>query len=654
MALPTYPRGFLYSEHDIVLPKVANHLRPQSTSRGKFWFGPESIAEIYDVDGIVVVLSGHAQYVDPNKSEGNLQVIVQQIAALWGSKGRDAVESFLYDLGGRYVLFLLGADEKLVYQDAHGMRSVYYTSDASAVSSHEHLLAQVTHAKNSQSRLAALPLSIRWSQSKYLEMHALLPNHRLNLADGTVQRFYPHRENPYLGVSTRERLDLIERLWTEQIRMLAEEHELAISLTGGLDSRTSFAVARPHWAKIHTFTYTTIPRGDSSWSRSIYKDEVIVGQILDVVDVRHTFLRRNEAPSLSAAEQKILSQNSSGEHGRWLVKLYQQHIAVDGLIHLRANLHETGRNYFHKFRTPSNQMSGLRKLMKNQVQLRKPLLEPELEQVMEEFEAEYIAAQFDLLPHSYELLDMFYWEVRQGRWFSEIFNETDAAFDTAIPFNHRRIIDLALSFSATERKNGFVFHELINRNAPVLNFFGVNDTENLYEKQKARSVVSSGAITSDFKDQRVMVVYSINKNPLAELPFQGSIYLPAAHAKTGQFSEVVWKVSELTPAVVADIRLQIHNKYQNAKATDYLKLSVEVDGTTVLSHDLSCWPSPFGVTITKLASDSFVSVKVQSLRNITRDSWEVASRTEVLIEATPSLNLDRNIWTDNPLASISI
>src|SRR5699024_1104804 len=53
--------------------------------------------------------------------------------------------------------------------------------------------------------------------------------------------------------------------------------------------------------------------------------------------------------------------------------------------------------------------------------------------------------------------------------------------------NVRAIIDITLSFEFQKRKNNYVFSELINRNYPVLNFYGKNKLSNLYEDNKILS-----------------------------------------------------------------------------------------------------------------------------------------------------------------------
>src|SRR5699024_4655469 len=92
--------------------------------------------------------------------------------------------------------------------------------------------------------------------------------------------------------------------------------------------------------------------------------------------------------------------------------------------------------------------------------------------------------KYDNNRFDYHIMDLYYWENRIGRWASEILNETDVCFETYSGYNLRAIIDIALSFKFEERHSHLFLKELINRNHPILNFYGINDTENLYEQNK--------------------------------------------------------------------------------------------------------------------------------------------------------------------------
>lgn len=652
MNIPLYPRGFFFARNEIDLPVDVSHFSQQSTVHGSFWFSPETEYAVLEFGRFAFVLLGHAHYVNLDKSVSELADVLELVARAWKGKETRGVEELLYDLAGRYVLFVLGENTAFAYQDAHGMRSVYFNDDASVLTSHERMIADITKAPVGNSRLAELPLALRWSKTRYTGIRAMLPNHRLDMMSASQQRFFPTSANPYVELPVADRVSMVQDLWSEQLRVLASKRTLALSMTGGLDSRISLAMAREVWGSIRAFTYTATPLQDNAWSRSIYKDEVIVRQLLDVVDVHHRFLDRDEAIDFTSSELGIIEKNSAGQHGRWLLKLYREHVSGENVVHLRGNLNETARNYFHQFTDPVTPMNGLRKLLKKQILQRKPSVGDELQHVMDELEEEFETFGIALVDPSYEPLDLYYWEARQARWFSEVFNETDWAFDTAIPFNHRRIIDLALSFTSQERKEGFLFRELINLNAPLLNFYGVNDTENLYEQGRRVKQKQEPAAHIDGPVKKICL-YDSTKGLTGELPYLGQLYIPADQIRRGHSSSVSYVVAELSDAVGSvDIRILIDNSYENMRGAQYLELVAMLDDKLVARHDLAFWPEPFTISITDVAPASRLTLRINSLREVPKPSWEMASRTKIRITSRPSTRPGRKILTDNPFAKV--
>ncbi|QRQ79972.1 asparagine synthetase B family protein [Glutamicibacter protophormiae] len=663
MPIDLYPRGFLYTKEHVNVPSDLERFTAHHTSQGRFLIAPETEAEILDDSELVVALIGHAQYVSPTGSEnsGDIRVICGALRQRWIDSGAPGVEKYLYDLGGRYVLFILDGEHQYVYHDAHGMRSVYYAIDRTMVSSHDRMLADLMHASFEKASLAALPVSLRWRFSRYQGIKALIPNHRLSLRDSSEERYFPKQQNPYRAVNETERLDLAQDLWRELVRLLSADREVALSLTGGLDSRTSLAMTREIWDRVKTFTYTAVPRSDSPWSRSIYKDEVIVKQILDAVNVEHTLLRRDKAPALSEEEQRVLAKNTAGQHGPWLLKLYQQAFPGNRTMHLRANLHETGRNYFHRYRSVRDPLGGLRKLLREQTLVKSPALAARLEVIMAEHEEQIEMGGYGNLPRDYEVLDMYYWEIRQGRWFSEVFNETDCAFETGIPFNHRRLIDLALSFPANQRRDGYFFRELINRNVPILNFFGVNSTQNLYElgkKATASTQQAKDKVAANRTASRGVVLdgtFRISNGDgslLSEKPFNGMLYLPESQVLQGYSASVSAKIAAQPTWQAADVHVMVDNSYENPGAANHLELLLAVDGVEVLRHDLSTWAIPYGVTLRGLPLHASITARVTSNRNTPRSSWEKASQTRLQFIARAANAAGQKILTDNPHAHV--
>src|SRR5699024_7218127 len=191
---------------------------------------------------------------------------------------------------------------------------------------------------------------------------------------------------------------------------------------------------------------------------------------------------------LSEEALGIINKNTTQEHSRILLDYYEKLFPQKNLLHIRGNLLEIGRAYFITARKTNDPVEvfntfhfGIKKY------------------INEDIETDinfYIQNQIEKMGYynelyDYHVLDLFYWENRTGRWHAEVLNETDYAFETMLPFNMRAIIELSLSFDLPKRKNNFLFKELINNNFPILNFFGENDINNLYEKTRDIEYVES-------------------------------------------------------------------------------------------------------------------------------------------------------------------
>lgn len=125
-------------------------------------------------------------------------------------------------------------------------------------------------------------------------------------------------------------------------------------------------------------------------------------------------------------------------------------------------------------------------MLKNKQYIKDNIMRDRVSVMFNDFihETDYGNSTFD-----YHLLDLMYWEIHMGRWHCEILNTHDYVVETVSPYNHRALIDITLSFEYIKRKNRYFQYELINRNFPVLNFFGMNEVENLYESKIRKSLI---------------------------------------------------------------------------------------------------------------------------------------------------------------------
>ena len=83
---------------------------------------------------------------------------------------------------------------------------------------------------------------------------------------------------------------------------------------------------------------------------------------------------------------------------------------------------------------------------------------------------------------NYHILDLMFLESRLANFQSNITQETDNTLEVFNFFNSRKMIELMLSPDLEARQSQEISQAIITEYWPVLNFFGVNDDENLFEK----------------------------------------------------------------------------------------------------------------------------------------------------------------------------
>src|SRR5690606_15407580 len=92
--------------------------------------------------------------------------------------------------------------------------------------------------------------------------YQLLPNHLLNLKNKNIVRFYPRMELPTITVE--EATYKIVELVKKQVNLLKDE-KILLSLSGGLDSRSSLALLKDISSSIELFTYYLTDSSDPNY-----------------------------------------------------------------------------------------------------------------------------------------------------------------------------------------------------------------------------------------------------------------------------------------------------------------------------------------------------------------------------------------------------
>lgn len=625
--LTPYPRGFVLSPDPIDTEKLPRHYRASWVADAWHFAHDPVRAPAVAVDeatGRFVLVHGTCFAV----GDEDVADVAGWLLAKWIRSDGEFLDA-LDVLAGRHVVVTGDSTAATLYQDAVGARSVYYSPEARLVASHAHLVHDIAPHPRTPSELGATTVSTSWDLTPWDGLLALVPNHRLDLNSWRTQRFFPRRPNAYAQWPVEQRLGFLEALWHREMDALtAAFDDVAVSVTGGSDSRVVLALSRPHLESLRGFTYTAGGRGNTKWTRSLALDERIARRLREYLPMQHEFFAHGDRSAPVGAElTELLRRNSLGHHGRWLIPHYNRYLPGDDVIHLRGNAFEIARAYYGPTHD-NNTVDDIRRIFakkagRPQDGAAKPALTGPQRRHFDGL-VDRLGYHGDL--YGYHRLDLFYWEHRCGRWLSEILNENDVSFDTVMPVNVRAVLEILLSFDLEDRKSGTAFAELINRNFPVLNFVGKNDDRNLYEQVRDARIFRRGTDGSAWLEAGMRIMDAegavVEEGVLSE---PVDLQLPLRHFVPG--GSASRRISRASGA--GTLTFTFRSPYSSPLARNRFLYRLTVNGRTAAEVDGAAWSEDAHVTVHNLRPEDVVEVVVVALTTMTKASWSAATRAQV-------------------------
>jgi hypothetical protein len=417
----------------------------------------------------------------------------QVIAAGLARAIESSFESFLDaldDLAGRFVVVFKrpGGEGVSICSDATGMLKVNYHEETRACSSNIFLLRRIAASEIAYRPEFEGASRTLWkfgalgNLSPLQGCKILTPNHYLNIATGEIVRFFPRAPLPTRSMAAiasefREICDF-------QVSALSEKFRLYHSLSAGIDSRFSLALASSRLKEVIFFTYLE--------NESHLVDFVVSGEIAKALGLNHhgvivapteKFQAQIDSypspivyPDLPKYGGTVdtIREWSWYRHIPRLALAYRTLIAntqqgsVRPPLHIRSSLYEIVRGR-RGSRGPCRDDSSI-------------LEQSRLDWANDELAAAIFAAFFEesklqsAFLFGYDQLDMFYWEHRCGTWVSEVLGETDFAFNSHILVNCRRLLMLLLSLDFEERVAASFFLDTIDKALPSIRDIPINPT----------------------------------------------------------------------------------------------------------------------------------------------------------------------------------
>lgn len=405
-------------------------------------------------------------------------------------------------LGGRHIIIFGTEREAAVVQDAGGMRSLYYESSKKIIASHYELIN--THINSEYHPYwevyNAIPNEVRpWCMpgaiTPYKDIFTLLPNHKLNLKNMQISRFWPRKNHD--SITVKDAINFISFNIKNQVNTLSKYKKIAMSITRGNDSKLSLAAAREIKDKIEFFTYL-------SPSKITHK--------INLPDIKYT---EKLARNYNLNYKKIILDEEPLPQIRDISAIHHYHYSMPRTIH---HYLQEFPDHIHvrSMDTEIIRARSLYKLINKDIITIDEMIEfsyknvapdPMCREIFEDF---YKTFEFDK-SYNYRQDDLYYWEYRLGVWQAGgILLESDMAFDTYNLFNCRKTLEIGLSIPGYYTNKNIVVYEGVNILWPELLFnlpnsdstlYDYYDIEQLGQVNFTESKISSGNILS--QDRKV-------------------------------------------------------------------------------------------------------------------------------------------------------
>ena len=357
----------------------------------------------------------------------------------------------LNQITGIYVTGVVNGSDIEFHVDASGMQSACYSkiNGIFYLSSHPQLIGDICGL--SMDDFVKELISYKWygrvmgpylpaDLTPFAEVKRVVPSIMYKYdKEFSHYRFWfnkPFRDNlPYEEV-IKNTADILKNNMT----LIAKKwNKPWISLTGGIDSNTTFAASNGNYDKFQTFSYISaekeIPDADAAQ------------RIANAFNVQHNILQiPNTSESLNDYEvKKAIIYHNNGyvaiPRENELRKRIVLEEKCDCDVEVKSWTSETIRAYWYKHYGRKSMPKLSPKLFRNlyKIFITNRKLAHKIDNIFEEYIYKF---EYDKIPDCYPAADMHYNEVTWGSWGGMNISEMKYCFDITIAYNNREFLDL--------------------------------------------------------------------------------------------------------------------------------------------------------------------------------------------------------------------
>lgn len=432
---------------------------------------PDCIASFLEDAGKVFILIGHI--IDPDNPDFSNEDVLRGMS---NSVNLVDVKNHLYRMSGNFVLLVKIKGEYFVFNDACGLKTVYYqdSKEGTFLCSQPLLIEKYLGAEKSENATDFLESDyvkknkefwVPCGVTLFKNIYQLLPNHHLHLNGLRQKRFFP--------IKKLERLELEEGVekFTEEfqkiLKAMDNRYSLALPLTAGWDSRIILSACKPYYKKMEFFTLKY--RDLSSESNDIKIPRILLDKINRNHEIIDTDLKTDEN------FKKLYKSNVHLPHfNDWGIIAYGMFKSqISNRVSLKGSCSEVARCFYYPDGVTADNF-GISDIMAYTLYDWSgfTFFENHLNNWLRDIEN---AKELD-----YKLEDFFYWEHRVGSWQAQSQLEWELVQEAISPFNNRKLLNIALGVPSKYRcsPNYVFFERVIDKLWPELLEVPINPISN--------------------------------------------------------------------------------------------------------------------------------------------------------------------------------
>ena len=347
------------------------------------------------------------------------------------------------NMTGRFVAVAELNDNIYMFNDACGLKQIVYCSDKNGkiwCSSQAESLAQKLGFpldKDVMDYINSPGKSEIWMPNNitpYKDILHLLPNHYLDFTTGKSYRFWP-TANCIAPTSIEEGVELSALILKNSLYAACNRFDLKMGITAGIDSRKTLAAARGIKHKITFFTH-------ASAALSV-TDVKIPARLLPKLGIQHHVLeqeRMNDEFRGYYNASATFARESKGHEPYNILRYFGSEVNI-----LNSNVSETTQGLYW---LPKSKING--EGLAILTGLYHPL-------TIREFNNWLLDAREACEAAGLNILALFHWEQKMGRWAAASFSEYDIAHDSFTPYNNRYLNKVLMGINERYRRNRMWF-----------------------------------------------------------------------------------------------------------------------------------------------------------------------------------------------------